>query len=56
MGVTDLRFVEADHSTLKHDVIQDSDADAARRGSCSWSVSLARSWRQVMTGTGTGYR
>lgn len=44
LGVTDLRFVEDDHSTLKPDVIE----DVRRRMHCHGvllMVGLARAWR-----------
>jgi hypothetical protein len=45
LGVTDLRFVEADHSTLKPDVIDDVRRRMQRGVGVLLMVGLARAWR-----------
>jgi hypothetical protein len=45
LGVTDLRFVEADHSTLKHDVIDNVRRRMQRGVGVLLMVGLARAWR-----------
>jgi hypothetical protein len=48
LGVTDIRFVEADHSTLKRDVIQDVQRRLRSGGDLFLMVGLARAF--VATG------